>query len=116
MAAPFYPPYVNILTALGMVPVILEANGTGSTLNVPALSGFAESGGHEGAQLSERVSGCELLDRAPKRAPAGDAGAEDRRLCERGAVVDAQERILAHDLNSELQEVGTYLRDLVAHI
>ena len=25
MAAPFYPPYVNILTALGMVPVILEA-------------------------------------------------------------------------------------------
>ena len=24
MAAPFYPPYVNILTALGMVPVILE--------------------------------------------------------------------------------------------
>ena len=25
MAAPFYPPYVNILTALGMVPVIMEA-------------------------------------------------------------------------------------------
>ena len=25
LAAPFYPPYVNILTALGMVPVILEA-------------------------------------------------------------------------------------------
>ncbi len=25
MAAPFYPPYVNILTALGMVPVMLEA-------------------------------------------------------------------------------------------
>jgi aspartate/methionine/tyrosine aminotransferase len=25
MASPFYPPYVNILTALGMVPVILEA-------------------------------------------------------------------------------------------
>jgi aspartate/methionine/tyrosine aminotransferase len=25
MAAPFYPPYVNILTALGMVPVILQA-------------------------------------------------------------------------------------------
>jgi aspartate/methionine/tyrosine aminotransferase len=25
MAAPFYPPYVNILTALGMTPVILEA-------------------------------------------------------------------------------------------
>ena len=25
MTAPFYPPYVNILTALGMVPVILEA-------------------------------------------------------------------------------------------
>ena len=25
MAAPFYPPYVNILTALGMQPVILEA-------------------------------------------------------------------------------------------
>ena len=25
MAAPFYPPYVNILTALGMIPVILEA-------------------------------------------------------------------------------------------
>jgi aspartate/methionine/tyrosine aminotransferase len=25
MAAPFYPPYVNILTALGMVPVILDA-------------------------------------------------------------------------------------------
>jgi aspartate/methionine/tyrosine aminotransferase len=25
MAAPFYPPYVNILTALGMVPLILEA-------------------------------------------------------------------------------------------
>src|ERR1700733_14565169 len=26
MAAPFYPPYVNILTALGMVPVIIEAS------------------------------------------------------------------------------------------
>ena len=25
MTAPFYPPYVNILTALGMIPVILEA-------------------------------------------------------------------------------------------
>ena len=25
MAAPFYPPYVNIITALGMVPVIMEA-------------------------------------------------------------------------------------------
>jgi aspartate/methionine/tyrosine aminotransferase len=25
LAAPFYPPYVNILTALGMIPVILEA-------------------------------------------------------------------------------------------
>ena len=25
MAAPFYPPYVNIVTALGMVPVIMEA-------------------------------------------------------------------------------------------
>jgi aspartate/methionine/tyrosine aminotransferase len=25
MAAPFYPPYVNILTALGMLPVIMEA-------------------------------------------------------------------------------------------
>jgi aspartate/methionine/tyrosine aminotransferase len=25
MAAPFYPPYVNILTALGMIPVIMEA-------------------------------------------------------------------------------------------
>ena len=25
LAAPFYPPYVNILTALGMQPVILEA-------------------------------------------------------------------------------------------
>src|ERR1700744_1075599 len=25
LAAPFYPPYVNILTALGMTPVILEA-------------------------------------------------------------------------------------------
>ncbi|MDQ2764916.1 MAG: aminotransferase class I/II-fold pyridoxal phosphate-dependent enzyme [Pseudomonadota bacterium] len=25
MAAPFYPPYVNILTAFGMIPVILEA-------------------------------------------------------------------------------------------
>ncbi len=25
MASPFYPPYVNILTALGMVPVVLEA-------------------------------------------------------------------------------------------
>jgi aspartate/methionine/tyrosine aminotransferase len=25
MAAPFYPPYVNILTALGMTPIILEA-------------------------------------------------------------------------------------------
>ncbi len=25
MAAPFYPPYVNILTALGMVPVLIEA-------------------------------------------------------------------------------------------
>ena len=25
MAAPFYPPYVNILTALGMVPVVMEA-------------------------------------------------------------------------------------------
>jgi aspartate/methionine/tyrosine aminotransferase len=25
MSAPFYPPYVNILTALGMIPVILEA-------------------------------------------------------------------------------------------
>jgi aspartate/methionine/tyrosine aminotransferase len=25
MAAPFYPPYVNILTALGMVPLIMEA-------------------------------------------------------------------------------------------
>jgi aspartate/methionine/tyrosine aminotransferase len=25
LAAPFYPPYVNILTALGMVPVIIEA-------------------------------------------------------------------------------------------
>ena len=25
MAAPFYPPYVNILTALGIQPVILEA-------------------------------------------------------------------------------------------
>ena len=25
MAAPFYPPYVNILSALGMVPIILEA-------------------------------------------------------------------------------------------
>ena len=25
LAAPFYPPYVNILTALGMQPVVLEA-------------------------------------------------------------------------------------------
>src|SRR5438309_5066844 len=25
LAAPFYPPYVNILTALGMIPVVLEA-------------------------------------------------------------------------------------------
>ncbi len=26
MAAPFYPPYLNILTALGMVPVVIETN------------------------------------------------------------------------------------------
>lgn len=36
MAAPFYPPYVNILTALGMIPVILET--TEATRFQPTVS------------------------------------------------------------------------------
>ena len=73
-------------------------------------------GGQRG-ELAERVAGGGGGgDVVRQSAPAGDRGAEDRGLLEAGALVHARERILAHQLEAALEQLGAALGDVLAHL
>ncbi len=81
-----------------------------------ALALIQRAGGDQRAELAQRVARHERLDRAAEGLPAGQAGAEDRRLGEVGALVGARERVLADGLDGHLQQVGPDALHEVAHV
>ena len=80
--------------------------------------GAQRLGGDQRGDLAERVAGVRGAGHAGVAQPleADDARAVDRRLRVARAVVDARERIVADDLASEREQVGTRRRDVVAHL
>src|SRR4051794_19656258 len=62
-------------------------------------------GGHERGHLAKRVPGEEVGIGAAEPLEARQAGAEDRGLVEAGVLTEARERVLAHRVHGELEQV-----------
>src|SRR5215208_3967561 len=74
-----------------------------------------DAGGGQRGQLAEAVArGDARLQ--PERVVGSEARAEDRGLGEAGALLDAGEGILPHELGRPVEEVGSEARDAVAHL
>ncbi len=74
------------------------------------------SGRDQRAQLPQRMAGHELAVGPAQRAPAGQAGAEDRGLGVLGSVLRAGERILPHHLLGQLEQIRAGAGDSVTHV
>ncbi len=98
----------------GLMPgVVHQAAAQRDQLEPGALLESARS--HERRELTERMAGHHLAGRAAERVPAGQAGAEDRRLREVGALAGARERVVAHGLHGEFEQLWPGAPDIIAH-
>jgi hypothetical protein len=73
------------------------------------------AGGGERGQLAQRVPG-RGRRLVAQRGPARPARAEDRGLLEAGGFLDAQERVLAHEVEAALVQLGATAPHGVAHL
>src|SRR5438094_585831 len=61
------------------------------------------------------MTGHEIAARVTKRGPSGEACAEDRGLCEIGAVLGTRKRVLADRIDRQLEQIRAHLLDGLSH-
>ncbi len=73
-------------------------------------------GCHQGRELTQRMAGHHVLERPAHLRPPGQAGTEDGRLSERGALLHPVERVLAHRVADHVKQVWPHALDRLAHV